>query len=183
MGDISLSKAVRSNLLSLQNTSAMMTKTQERLSTGNKVNSALDNPTNFFTAAGLNSRAGDMNQLLDSMASGIQTLEAADNGLSAITKTLESMQSTLRQARQDKTFETKSFALADARAGELTFAGGSLTNDVSIALTDASQASIIGGADYAVGQSQGGVDFTFAAADFDDAGDTISFDLNIDGVT
>ena len=63
MGDISLSKAVRSNLLSLQSTASMMAKTQERLATGNKVNSALDNPTNFFTAQGLNSRAGDLNQL------------------------------------------------------------------------------------------------------------------------
>jgi flagellin-like hook-associated protein FlgL len=109
LGDISLSKAVRSNLLSLQNTSAMMGKTQDRLATGNKVNSALDNPTNFFTASSLNSRAGDLNQLMDSMANGIQTIEAANNGLTAITKTLESMQSTLRQARQDKSFQTESF--------------------------------------------------------------------------
>ena len=108
MADISLSKAVRSNLLSLQNTASMMASTQNRLATGNKVNSALDNPTNFFTASSLNSRAGDLNALMDSMANGIQTLEAADNGLKAMTKTLESMQSTLRQARQDKSFQTDS---------------------------------------------------------------------------
>src|SRR5690606_32457754 len=140
MGDISLSKAVRSNLLSLQNTSAMMTKTQERLSTGNKVNSALDNPTNFFTAAGLNSRAGDMNQLMDSMANGIQTIEAADNGLTAITKTLESMQSTLRQARQDKSFATASYEInlgaTPAGTEELSLSGGSIgSTPVDIALT------------------------------------------------
>src|SRR6187551_1370571 len=111
MSDISLSKAVRSNLLSLQDTASMMAKTQDRLSTGKKVNSALDNPTNFFTASGLNSRAGDLNSLMDGMANGIQTLEAADNGLSSITKTLESMQSTLRQARQDKSFQTASYSL------------------------------------------------------------------------
>src|SRR5690606_3297688 len=134
MGDISLSKAVRSNLLSLQNTSAMMTKTQERLSTGNKVNSALDNPTNFFTAAGLNSRAGDMNQLMDSMANGIQTLEAADNGLTSITKTLESMQSTLRQARQDKSFQTTSYEIGGG-TGSLGLSGGAVGAGVrSIAL-------------------------------------------------
>ncbi|OAM78756.1 flagellin [Devosia elaeis] len=130
MGDISLSKAVRSNLLSLQNTSAMMAKTQERLATGNKVNSALDNPTNFFTAAGLNSRAGDLNQLMDSMANGIQTLEAADNGLTAITKTLESMQSTLRQARQDKSFQTQSFTIDNSTAS-VSFSGGAFASDVS----------------------------------------------------
>src|SRR5690606_36822934 len=114
-------KAVRSNLLSRQNTASMMSKTQERLATGNKVNSALDNPTNFFTAASLNSRANDINALMDGMANGIQTLEAADNGLTAITKTLESMQSTLRQARQDKSFQTASYELPSGAA----FAAGS----------------------------------------------------------
>ena len=72
---------------------------------GNKVNSALDNPTNFFTSKRAHqSRASDLNSLMDSMSNGIQTLAAADNGLTSITKTLESMQSTLRQARQDKSF-------------------------------------------------------------------------------
>ena len=139
MGDISLSKAVRSNLLSLQDTASMMAKTQERLATGNKVNSALDNPTNFFTAQGLNSRAGDLNQLMDSMANGIQTLEAADNGLTSITKTLESMQSTLRQARQDKSFQTASYTVPTTgltSASEISFSGGSVgTTAVDIALT------------------------------------------------
>ncbi|ODT72279.1 MAG: hypothetical protein ABS75_03960 [Pelagibacterium sp. SCN 63-23] len=127
MSDVSLSKAVRSNLLSLQNTATMMAKTQERLATGNKVNSALDNPTNFFTASALNSRAGDLNSLLDNMANGVKTLEAADNGLSAITKTLESMNSTLRQARQDKSFQVASF---DVTADSvLNIAGGTLSAD------------------------------------------------------
>ncbi|WDQ99000.1 flagellin [Devosia sp. J2-20] len=111
MSDISLSKAVRANLNSLSSTANMMAETQNRLSTGNKVNSALDNPSNWFTAKGLNNRAGDLNALLDGMANGIQTLKAADNGLSAMTKTLESMQSTLRQARQDKSFQTASYTL------------------------------------------------------------------------
>src|SRR5690554_7389016 len=136
MSDISLSKAVRSNLLSLQDTARMMGRTQERLSTGNKVNSALDNPTNFFTASSLNSRAGDISQLMDSMANGIQTIEAADNGLTAITKTLESMSSTLRQARQDKSFQTESFTLSDSLtdADMLTLSGGAI-GDTPITIT------------------------------------------------
>ncbi|WIY51649.1 flagellin [Devosia sp. YIM 151766] len=132
MSDISLSKAVRSNLLSLQNTADMMAKTQNRLATGNKVNSALDNPTNFFTASSLNSRAGDISQLLDSMANGIQTIEAADNGLKAITKTLESMQSTLRQARQDKSFETGSFDINKSiGSGSISFSGGAVGSEAN----------------------------------------------------
>ena len=67
--DVNLSKAVRSNLLSLQNTATMMGKTQERLATGLKVNSALDNPTNFFTASSLKSRAGDLGHPLLAAAS------------------------------------------------------------------------------------------------------------------
>ncbi|MBJ6986521.1 hypothetical protein [Devosia sp. MC521] len=129
MSDISLSKAVRTNLLSLQNTAQLMEKTQQRLATGNKVNSALDNPSNFFTASALNSRAADMSNLLDSMASGIKVIEAANNGLTALTKNLESMQSTLRQARQDKSFQTQSFDVTDASV--LRLKGGQLGDTVS----------------------------------------------------
>src|SRR5687767_10078207 len=140
MADVNLSKAVRSNLLSLQSTASSMAKTQERLATGLKVNSALDNPTNFFTASSLNSRASDMASLLDSMSNGIKTIEAADNGLSSITKTVESMQSTLRQARQDKSFKTGSYAIDTTAVGTTTaksisFDGGAVgTTPVAVTL-------------------------------------------------
>jgi len=139
MSDISLSKAVRSNLLALQGTADMMATAQNRLSTGNKVNSALDNPSNWFTAKGLTNRSSDLNALMDSMANGIQTLKAADNGLSAMTKTLESMQSTLRQARQDKSFNTESLTL-DAinpnspTLGKLSVSGGAVGSQIDIDL-------------------------------------------------
>ena len=100
--DISLSQAVRANLLSLQNTAEMMSRTQTRLATGNKVNSALDNPVNFFTASGLNARASELNGLMDSMSNAISTIEAADKGLTSITKMVEQMQATVRQAQQVK---------------------------------------------------------------------------------
>ena len=102
MGNITLSAGVRQNLLALQNTASLLGTTQNRLATGKKVNSALDNPSNFFTSVSLQARAGDLSNLLDSMSNGIKTLEAADNGLKAITRTVESMQSIVRQARQDK---------------------------------------------------------------------------------
>ncbi|RYG85549.1 MAG: hypothetical protein EON59_11965, partial [Alphaproteobacteria bacterium] len=150
MADINLSHAVRSNLLSLQSTAANMAKTQERLATGLKVNSALDNPTNFFTASALNSRAGDMASLLDSMSSGIKTIEAADNGLKSIVKTVETMQSTLRQARQDKSFKTVSMSLDAANINgitgqtrQITFTGGAFgtTGTASVSLTKATNAT------------------------------------------
>ncbi|CAN7482141.1 flagellin [Devosia sp. LjRoot16] len=182
MADVNLSKAVRSNLLSLQSTASSMAKTQERLATGLKVNSALDNPTNFFTAASLNSRASDMASLLDSMSNGIKTIEAADNGLSSITKTVESMQSTLRQARQDKSFKTGSFAIDTAAVGTsavktLSFEGGAVGStavSVNLNTTGAGSAATAG-------------TFTstanFAATTITDAADSVSFQIAVDGGT
>ena len=103
MPDIILSSAVRNNLLALQGTADLMAATQKRLATGLKVNSALDDPTAFFTAASLNDRAGDLNRLLDSAGLAVKTIEAADNAISAITGLVESAQATARQALQSTT--------------------------------------------------------------------------------
>jgi flagellin-like hook-associated protein FlgL len=89
IGDISLTAGMRSNLLSLQGTVDLLTRTQERLATGKKVNSALDNPTSFFAAQSLNSRASDLSVLKDAMGQAIQTIKAADAGYSGITKLIE----------------------------------------------------------------------------------------------
>src|ERR1043166_7098207 len=100
MSDIVLSAGVRSNLLNLQQTSDPITTTQTKLATGKRVNSALDNPTNFFTAQGLSNRASDLSALLDAMSTGINTIQAANNGLTAITKLVQSAQSLASQALQ-----------------------------------------------------------------------------------
>jgi flagellin len=100
MSDIVLSSGVRSNLLNLQATGDLIALTQTRLSTGKRVNSALDNPTNFFTAQSLNNRASDLGALLDSMSNAVKTLQAADAGMSSITKLVQSAQALGRQAQQ-----------------------------------------------------------------------------------
>ncbi|MGB6351290.1 MAG: flagellin [Pseudolabrys sp.] len=100
MSDIVLSAGVRSNLLQLQQTSDLITQTQTRLATGKKVNSALDNAINFFTAQGLDNRANDLSSLLDSMSNAINTIQAANNGITAITKLVQSQQSLASQAQQ-----------------------------------------------------------------------------------
>ncbi|MFZ0624323.1 MAG: hypothetical protein WAM76_20270, partial [Pseudolabrys sp.] len=100
MSDIVLSAGVRSNLLQLQQTSDLITQTQTRLATGKKVNSALDNAINFFTAQGLDNRANDLSGLLDSMSNAINTIQAANNGITAITKLVQSAQSLASQANQ-----------------------------------------------------------------------------------
>src|SRR5262245_56000115 len=98
--NITLSAGVRQNLLSLQRTADLMSLTQNRLPTGKKVNSALDNPANFFTSQSLNNRASDLNALLDSIGQAQQTLDAADKGLTSLTKLVESAKSIAKQARQ-----------------------------------------------------------------------------------
>ena len=146
MSDVILSSAVRSNLLSLQNTADLMAKTQERLATGNKVNSALDNPTNFFTASSLNSRAGDLGRLLDSVANATQTLQAADNGISAITQLVESAQASARQALQVKGQQTTSIVTGSAGAtfnpAALTTVNGDNSGSVPAGLTADAAADI-----------------------------------------
>jgi len=97
---ITLSAGVRQNLLSLQQTASLMSTTQNRLATGKKVNSALDNPSNFFTSSSLSDRAGDLNSLLDSIGQATKTLDAASNGISSLTKLVQSAKSSAQQARQ-----------------------------------------------------------------------------------
>jgi flagellin len=100
MSEIVLSSGVRSNLLQLQQTSDLITQTQNELATGKKINSALDGAINFFTAQGLDTRANTLNSLLDSMSNGINTIQAANNGITSITKLVQSAQALVSQAQQ-----------------------------------------------------------------------------------
>src|SRR5271169_2613145 len=100
MSGIVLSASVRQNLLSLQSTAALLATTQNDLATGNKVNSALDNPTNFFTAAGLNNRASDIGNLLDSIGNGVQVLQAANTGLTSLQSLVDTAKSIANQVLQ-----------------------------------------------------------------------------------
>jgi flagellin len=100
MSEIVLTPGIRSNLLHLQRTADLITTTQTRLATGKRVNTALDDPINFFTAQGLTNRAKDLSALLDAMGNGISTIQAADNGITAITKLVQSAQALITQANQ-----------------------------------------------------------------------------------
>jgi flagellin len=136
---ITLSAGVRANLLSLQNTASLMQTTQNRLATGKKVNSALDNPLNFFTSSSLGARASDLSGLLDSMSNGIQTIQAANNGLTAVTSLVQQLQATVSQARSDSSAGTVTAGTALTLSGttntsnssgsKLTF---SVSNGVSV---------------------------------------------------
>ncbi|RDE10250.1 flagellin N-terminal helical domain-containing protein [Pelagibacterium lacus] len=157
MSNITLSAGVRQNLLSLQSTADMMASTQNRLATGKRVNSAIDNPTNFFTAQTLNGRASELSNLMDSMSNSIKTIEAADNGIKAITKLVESAQSTARQALQNAESQTTMIE----GAGLITPSG---TGGTSKAQAENQSLSAIGfdtGDTLTVTTSKDGVDQTF----------------------
>ena len=115
---IVLSASVRQNLLSLQSTADLLSTTQNRLATGNKVNSALDNPTNFFTAQGLNNRASDINNLLDSIGNGVQVLQAANTGITSLQKLVDTAKSIANQVLQAPAgYTTKSTVTSAALGG------------------------------------------------------------------
>ena len=99
IGDVSLTSAMRSNLVSLQQTATLVGQTQERLSTGKRINSALDNPANFFAAREHTQRANMLNGLKDNINEAIQTVKAADKAVTAITKIIEGLRGQLSQAR------------------------------------------------------------------------------------
>jgi flagellin-like hook-associated protein FlgL len=146
MGDITISSAVRTNLLTLQSTAQLMAQTQNRLATGLKVASALDNPQSFFTAAGLSSRATDMSALLDSMSLGVQTLKAADEGISSIQKIVDQAKSVANQALQAVATETTLTKTVEAAA----IAGTPLARTVTFQIGTATAVSVaFGTATYA----------------------------------
>src|SRR6059058_5057677 len=148
MTGIVLSASVRQNLLSLQSTAELLSTTQNRLATGNKVNSALDNPTNFFTAQGLNNRANDISNLLDSIGNGVQVLQAANTGLTSLQKLVDTAKSIANQVLQTTVgYSAKSTAVSAANAGatDANLLGATLaTGDVlAIAATGGGTATSI----------------------------------------
>jgi flagellin len=153
MSGIVLSASVRQNLLSLQSTADLLSTTQNRLATGNKVNSALDNPTNFFTAQGLNNRASDITNLLDSIGNGVQVLQAANTGITSLQKLVDTAKSLANQVLQAPTgYSVKASAtsLAPTGAGaasvvgtatDLTNAGTNSLNGLTFVFTPATGAA------------------------------------------
>lgn len=127
---ITLTAATRQNLLSLQGTADLLTQTQNRLSTGKKVNSALDDPTSFFTSQSLTGRSGDLGALLNGISNGVQTIQAANQGITSIQKLVDSAKSTANQALADKSAVTSGLAATAATvSGSKSFQGLAGTAD------------------------------------------------------
>ena len=140
MADISLTASMRSNLLSLQQTQDLMDMTQERLSTGKKVNSAIDNPSSYYTAQSLTNRASDLNALLDSMGQGIQTIQAANEGIEAITEFVQQAKAIANTARDNATIKgttsSGTYAAADDTKNITVKIEGVADQDIEVTLKD-----------------------------------------------
>ena len=172
MSGIVLSASVRQNLLSLQSTADLLATTQGRLSTGKKVNSALDNPTNFFTAQSLDNRASDINNLLDSIGNGVQVLQAANTGITSLQKLVDTAKSIANQALQATSgYSAKSTgtsaAITGATAGNLfpPDTAATVTGSTSGTLALASALNTPAGGNFAIGDtfSVNGKSITIAA--------------------
>jgi flagellin len=136
MSNIVLTPGIRQNLLSLQNTAALMESTQNRLATGKKVNSALDNPVSFFTSQTLSNRANDLSNLLDSIGQGQQTLQAANQGITSLTTLINSLKSLATQAQQA--------APATATYANNIVGNTAIANDTSHAVSSNTSAALTG---------------------------------------
>ncbi|HEX4298076.1 MAG TPA: flagellin [Devosia sp.] len=147
MSGITLSASVRQNLLSLQSTTDLLSQTQERLATGNKVNSALDNPTNYFTSQSLNNRASDISNLLDGIGNGVQVLQAANTGITSLQSLVDTAKSIANQALQATSgYSTKSQVVSTAISGATAsnLLGGSASNAVSLGTTNLGSIDLTG---------------------------------------
>jgi flagellin-like hook-associated protein FlgL len=162
VSSIVLSAAVRQNLLSLQSTADLIATTQTRLSSGRRVNTALDNPTNYFTASALDNRASDINNLLDGIGNGIQALQTANSGITSLQRLVDSAKSVANQALQTQVgYSTKSLVtttaiagatannlLGDATANKIVTGGAELNDNTgtAVAITGATKLSGTAGA-------------------------------------
>ena len=173
MSDISLTASMRSNLLSLQNTQSLMDLTQERLSTGKKVNSALDNPSSYYTAQSLTNRASDLSSLLDSMGQGISTIQAADEAITSITEFVEQAKAIVNQARDeaDKSSVTSTGSIAaETTTAKLKIGGQEI--DVDLVDTDNSANAVVNKINTALEDE--GLDTQYVAAEGANGSITIS---------
>ncbi len=127
MASVTLTAALRSNLLTLQGTQSLLDTTQFRLATGKKVNSALDNASAFFSALNLNNRATDLSSLLDSQTQAIQVLKAADQGITSLTALVKQAQ-----------------AIAQSAQSSLSSSGAVRSGDISVAIQSSLTAAYAG---------------------------------------
>ncbi len=143
LNNVTLTSGIRQNLFSLQGTQNLLEQTQTRLASGKRVQSALDDPINFFAAQGHQQRANDLSSRKDEMGEAVQTVQAANNGIDAITSLIESAKSLANSALSaDSTTEASGLGSQfnnlldqiDTLAADSGYKGINLLNGTSVEL-------------------------------------------------
>jgi len=144
MSGITLQSSTRANLLALQQTTDLLNRTSNRLSTGLKVASPIDNAPAYFASQALSNRATDFQQVQSSIDQAISSLNAAQQGLAQITKLVSNLQGILVSLRT-ATSTTASDTLVDqynalltqidGLASDSSFQGTNLINNTTQNLT------------------------------------------------
>jgi flagellin-like hook-associated protein FlgL len=155
INDVSLTSGMRSNLLALQNTVDLLDRTQSRLATGKKVNTAIDNPVSFFAAQSLTSRASIIDGLKDAMGQAVQTITAADKGITAISAMIEQAKGLAQSALSAAPATTPDEVTGTAVATVTSYANATLTLTTG-GLTTTGQTIVIGTTTFAVNTDAGG---------------------------
>lgn len=185
---ITLSAATRQNLLSLQETAAMAATNQGRLATGKKINSALDNPVNYFTAVGLTDRSSALSGLLDGISNGIQTIQAASKGVDAVTSIVKQMQSVVSQAQSNATTNLPKMqgtaplaTQAQADAAGKSIRDTALSKTVLGAAASATSVGLTAASADQIKLKAGNTDYTFTISATDTVNDLVN-NINKSGI-
>ena len=133
MSEVILSGAIRTNVAQLRQTAQLIAMVQNRLSTGKKVNSALDNPAAFFASQELSSRATSLSTVLDGIGNGSKTLEAANAALTALTNLVNSAESVANSALASARTTASTAGTVAALTGTSSF---SVANGNTITVND-----------------------------------------------
>jgi flagellin len=143
LSNVSLSAGARSNLLSLQQTAGLLNTTQNRLSSGKKIASALDGATAYFASTGFLNRANDLSNIKDSLSNSLSTVKSAAGAIDSITKIVQQAQGLTTSALQTTDADTRSglavqfndlLVQVNALVNDATFNGTNLIGTVSTSL-------------------------------------------------
>ncbi|MFZ2872417.1 flagellin [Zavarzinia sp.] len=143
MADIKLTATSRSNLLSLNETTDLANRTQNRLSTGLKVSSAIDDATAYFAAKSLSDRASDLTTRKGDIDQGISSLKAAVNATQSAETLLKQIKGVAISAKtaDDTTKADLSTQFSDllnqlnSLLGDTSYQGTNLVNSTTQSLT------------------------------------------------
>jgi flagellin len=183
INDITLAGGMRGNLVNLQLISALQSRTTERLATGKRVNTAVDDPAAYFAAAAHRSRAGDLAARKDAMGEAIQAVKAASQGIDAIVKLIEQAKGLTAAARSASVDDSATLAAqfdelmgqVDQLAGDSGYKGTNFLDGSELVVDfneDASSSLTITGFDASSGGAVGtGLGIEAAANDWAAAGD------------